>query len=191
MEMTGIQAGWSDSVIPLHSHICFYYRNDESLRRSLAFLRVGLDAPGELCVLFVGENEQPALMKILEEDYGPHIQQRIEEGKLVVLNPSPSRQEVMVKFGAGLERGMAAGFTTIRLLGYPGFNKPGWPSPEDILTMEKDCNDLATAYPAVVVCAYGPELDEEFQIAGGKLHPHVWLKEDIEPNPIYAEGGGA
>jgi MEDS: MEthanogen/methylotroph, DcmR Sensory domain len=190
METVGIQAGWSDSVIPLHTHICFYYRNEESLRKSLAFIRVGLDAPGELCLLFVGEKEQPEFLRMLEDDYGRPLEDRIQEGKLLVLNPSPSRQDVMVKFGAGLERGLAAGFTTIRLLGYPGFNKPGWPTPEDILALERDCNDVASAYPAVIVCAYGPELDDEFQVSGGKLHPHVWLKDDVEPNPIYAQDNG-
>jgi hypothetical protein len=190
MRMEGIRAGWSDAVVPLHSHICFYYQNEESLRKSLAFLRVGLDAPGELCMLFIGENKQRDMLRMLQDDYRRPVEDRIDEGKLLVLNPSPSRQEVMVKFGAGLERGLAAGFTTIRLLGYPGFNKPGWPSCSDILTLEGDCNEVASAYPAVIVCAYGPEIEEEWQIRAGTLHPHVWLKGEAEPNPLYAEGSG-
>lgn len=185
--MDGIQAGWSDAVLPLHSHICFYYRNEDSLRKSLAFLQVGLDAPGELCILFAGEEEQCDLLRMLEEGYGRPIEDRIDEGKLVLLNPSPTRQEVNVKIGAGLERGLAAGFTSIRFLGYPGFNKPDWPSPTEVMTLEGDCNEVATAYPAVIVSAYGPEAEEEWQIRGGKLHPQAWLKDVAEPNPLYGE----
>jgi hypothetical protein len=189
--MQGIRAGWSDDVLPLHSHVCFYYTNQETLQRSLAFLRVGLDEPGELCMLFADEADRPDLLSVLQQGYPGRIEDRIDGGKLVVLGPAPTRQEVAIEFGARLERGLAAGFTTIRLLGYPGFGRARWPSIEDVLCLEDDCNDVAAAYPAVIVCAYGPELEGDVLMRGLNLHPSVWLNGDLTENPLYSRAGGS
>ena len=35
----GIALGWSSEVVPLHSYVSFYYSDEQTMRRSLAFLR--------------------------------------------------------------------------------------------------------------------------------------------------------
>jgi hypothetical protein len=191
MRVRGVQAGWSDQLLPLHSHVCFYYSDDDSLRRSLAFLRVGLDVPDELCMLFADRCEQPVLLGLIQDGYRGRVSDRVDEGKLAVVSPSPTRQEVAVEFSACLERGLAAGFTAIRLLGYPGFTRPGWPSPEEILCLEDDCNEVAAAYPAVIVCAYGPGLDGDLMMGQLRLHPSIWVHGEVERNPLYRLPAGS
>jgi hypothetical protein len=191
MRLRGIQAGWSDQLLPLHSHVCFYYSDDATLRRSLSFLRVGLDVPDELCMLFADPHEQAALLALIQEGYAGHVSERMDEGKLAVLSPSPTRQEVAVELSACLEGGLAAGFTAIRLLGYPGFNRPGWPSTDEILSLEDDCNEVAAAYPAVIVCAYGPGVESDVMARQLRLHPGVWVHGQVERNPLYRQPAGS
>ena len=85
MRLQGIEAGWSEELLPLHSHVCFYYSDQDSLRRSVAFLRAGLDAPEELCVLFADTEEHGTLLALLQDGYPDRVDDRVAEGKLAVL----------------------------------------------------------------------------------------------------------
>lgn len=168
MQLAGIPAGWSGERIPLHSYVCFYYSDEDTLRRSLAFLRVGLDRPGEVCGLFADEMEQPYLVAALQEQYPAPLEDRIREGKLVVLGPRPTPEDLVVEFGDFMEAAVEAGVQVIRFLGYPGWGKPGWPAEEGQLRFEADLHKMVNAYPLVlVVCCCGLGLDGPPLLRGG------------------------
>src|SRR5690242_8085155 len=42
MDQELVALGWDDRELPLHSYVACYYLDERTLRRSLAFLRLGL-----------------------------------------------------------------------------------------------------------------------------------------------------
>jgi hypothetical protein len=181
-----IPAGWSDEMLPLRSHICYHYSNKEWLRRSLAFLRIGLDSPRELCLLFADRADHAPLLELLQEGYPRRVEERMEQGKLIVLSPAPTREEMARDFATGLREGVDAGFTTIRRL---ALDRPSWPPADVIVSMEEDVDQLAATYPAVNVCSYGPDVDSDLLLGAG-LHSHICVNGRTKVNPFYSGACG-
>jgi len=96
--------GWNSDTLPLGSHVCFYYLNEEMLKRTLAFLRVGLDDPDDFCVLFADEARSGRLLSWLEEGYGGAIQPLIDRGKLAVIGGAPTVDQTLNAIATRLAR---------------------------------------------------------------------------------------
>ncbi|HKV30770.1 MAG TPA: MEDS domain-containing protein [Candidatus Dormibacteraeota bacterium] len=168
-----VTLGWNSDTLPTGSHVCFYYLNEEMLKRTLAFLRVGLDAPTDFCVLFADENRSGRLLSWLGEGYHGEIQPLIDCGKLAVIGGAPTVDELLMAIGARLDRAVKDGYQLIRFLGFIGWGQPGWPNDRDLLEFEAKVNYAVTAYPAVIICTYGvPSLPGTSLIYGGlQTHP--------------------
>jgi hypothetical protein len=178
-----IPSGWSDELVPLRSHIS-YHANGDWQRRSLAFLRVGLDAPSELCLLFAAGADHAPLLQVLQEGYPQSVEERIAEGKLALLAPA-STGEMVAEFAIRCQEGVDAGFTIIRRLGcYPPAGTPGWPSGVELTDMEVATDQLAASYPAAMVCSYGPDVHTELKEIG--LHSHICVEGRTKVNPLYS-----
>lgn len=185
-----VSLGWSNDTLPLGSHVCFYYLNDEMLRRSLAFLRVGLDEPDEFCVLFADQARSGRLLSWLQEEHQGNIQSLIDRGKLVVIGGAPSAEELLATIGARLDRAVKEGYRLIRFLGFIGWGQPGWPDDRDLLEFEAKVNYAVTAYPAVIICTYGvPSLPGTSLIYGGLQTHSVTILGDVTErrNPYYVQ----
>jgi len=180
--------GWNSDTLPLGSHVCFYYLNEEMLKRTLAFLRVGLDDPDDFCVLFADEARSGRLLSWLEEGYGGAIQPLIDRGKLAVIGGAPTVDELLTAIGTRLDRAVKEGYRLIRFLGFIGWGQPGWPNDRDLLEFEAKVNYAVTAYPAVIICTYGvPSLPGTSLIYGGlQTHPVTMLADvTVRNNPHY------
>jgi len=109
MAVQSVTVGWGEDSLPIGTHACFYYSDDATLRRTLDFLRVGLDADGEFCVIFADASRHPALLDWLQEGYQGSVEERLREGKLALIGGAPSAEQLMAKIGARLDQAVAAG----------------------------------------------------------------------------------
>lgn len=185
-----IPSGWGDEDLPLRSHICFYYSNEDWLRRSLGFLRVGLDAPGEMCLLVADISDHAYLLQVLQDGYPNEVTERVKEGKLVVDAPVPTGKKMGQGFADRFRQAVNAGYTTIRRMGlYPHHDRPGWPSPDELVNSEVGTDELAATFPSVVVCSYGPDVDPDV-LRGENLHSHITVDGQTKLNPSYAGASG-
>jgi len=184
-----VTLGWNEDSLPLGSHVCFYYSNDETLRRTLAFLRVGLNEPGTFCVLFADEARAGRLLGWLQEEYPEDLRALIDRGKLAVIGGAATVGELLTNIGSRLDRAVKEGYRLIRFLGFIGWGQPGWPADRDLLEFEAKVNYAVTSYPAVIICTYGvPSLPGTSLIYGGlQTHPLTVLDDAaVRPNPHYA-----
>ncbi len=186
--------GFSRDTLPIGSHVCFYYSNEDVVQQSLAFLRVGLDAPEDFCVIFADRSRFASLTAWLQEGYRGEVQAEIDRGKLALIGGSPTLDGLVSKIGETLDAAIKTrGYTRIRFLGFIGWGLPNWPDEDSLLVFESTVNEVVTAYPAVIICTYGvPKLPGTSLIYGG-LRSHslaAFEGGSFEPNPFYVPPDG-
>jgi len=189
VQTANVTLGWNEDSLPIGSHVCFYYTSDETLRRTLAFLRVGLNDPNDFCVIFADEVRAGRLLAWLQEDYPEDLRALMDRGKLAVIGGAPNVGELLTNIGSRLDRAVQEGYRLIRFLGFIGWGQPGWPADRDLLEFESKVNYAVTNYPAVIICTYGvPSLPGTSLIYGGlETHPITVLDDGpARPNPHYA-----
>jgi hypothetical protein len=190
IETVNVSLGWTESTVPLHTHACFYYSDEETLRRSLTFLRVGLDAPGEFNVIFADASRHASLLGWLQEGYRGSLATAITEGRLALIGGAPSREQLLANIGSVLDGGVHRGFRLIRFLGFIAWGQPGWPDEDSLLEFESQVNSAVMAYPAVIICTYGVPTLSGGQLVNGGLatHPVVFLNDRaLAGNPLYLD----
>ena len=185
-----VSLGWNDDTVPLHTHACYYYSDEATLRSSLAFLTAGLDEPGDLLVIFSDESRFGQFKEWLAADLGDgrDIENLVSSGKLAMIGGAPTMDGLVNKIGGRLDQGISAGYQRIRFLGFIAWGEPGWPDDSTLLDFESKVNDVVMAYPSVIICTYGvPTLGGKQLIYGGlQTHPIVWLGDTrVSGNPFY------
>lgn len=185
-----VSLGWTDGSVPLHTHACFYYSDEESLRRALSFIRVGLDAPRELNVIFADQSRHASLLDWLRESHGSDVDARLASGKLVMVGGAPTRAELLAGIAGALDRGLAQGHDLVRFLGFIAWGEDGWPDEDELLQFESEVNSAVLAYPAVIICTYGvPRLSGRPLVEGAlTTHPVIFLNDRVlTGNPLYVD----
>jgi hypothetical protein len=164
-EEEGIALGWGGEPVPLHSYVSFYYSDDETMRRSLAFLRVGLDEAGTFNIVLAARDRHQGLIDEATAAHGG-IDHLVAAGKLAVVPEVPtveqiaetedttSLQELATAVGTHMQSALDAGFVRIRALGFMDWSQPGWPDLEALKRCEAQIRQVAAFFPVVVVCAY-------------------------------------
>ena len=187
-----VSLGWTDGDVPLHTHACFYYSDEETLRRSLAFVRVGLDAADEFGVIFADSSRHASLLGWLQEGYGGTLADVIADGRLALIGGAPTREELLRGIAATLDAAVARGLRLIRFLGFIAWGHEGWPDERSLLEFESQVNEAVMAYPAVIICTYGVPVLSGGQLVSGGLatHPVVFLNDrTMVNNPLYVGPG--
>jgi hypothetical protein len=189
--MNELSLGWNSDTVPMGTHACYYYSDEATLRQSLAFLRVGLDTPGEFCVIFADTSRFEQLLGWLQEGYAGDVRSLVDEGKLAVIGGASSLEDLVAKIGGRLDQATAEGHHLIRFLGFIAWGQDGWPDDLTLLEFESRVNDVVTAYPAVIICTYGvPRLSGDQLISGGLETHRVVMKDGrTVANPFYVETG--
>ena len=180
--------GWNDDTVPLHTHACYYYSDEATLRSSLRFLEAGLEHPDDLLVIFSDASRFDQFKAWLTEDVAADVEALVASGKLAFIGGAPTMDALVSQIGGRLDAGMAAGFKRIRFLGFIAWGEPGWPDDRTLLEFESKVNDVVMAYPSVLICTYGvPTLGGSQLIYGGlQTHPIVWLNDrKFVDNPFY------
>jgi hypothetical protein len=167
-DLETIPLGWSDERLPLHSVVSLYYSDEETLRRSLTFLRVGLAEPGTFCIVLADASRHQAMLDQLQEGYDGDLKQRVEEGKLAAGGGSPTFEDLARGMASRMDRALAEGYRRIRVLGFVAWGQAGWPDASALRLCEAEVNRMAAGYPAVIVCTYNvPHLPGHLMLERG------------------------
>ena len=105
-----------------------------------------------------------------------------------MIDGAPNTDDLIQKIGGRLDQALADGYGLIRLLGFIGWDQPGWPDTTAIVDFERQVNAVVRSYPAVVVCTYDiPRLTGLSLMEGGlKNHPITIMGDRIvRENPFY------
>lgn len=150
-----VALGWNDDTLPIGTHACYVYSDEETLKKGLSFVRVGLDADGEFCVIFADTSRFDQLLGWLQEGYEGDVRGLIESGKLAVIGGAPTLEGLLSNITSCLDRATADGYDLIRFLGFIAWGHRGWPDDLTLQEFESRVNAAVTAYPAIVICTYG------------------------------------
>jgi len=151
-----VPLGWSDDVLPLHTHVCFYYSDPETMKRSLAFLEVGLDEPGDFCAFLADERRHASLLGLLRQEHGRDLGTLLETGKLaaIEIGGAGAAHEAQAPVDARLDRALSDGYGRMRLLAVLSWGQSGRPETRTLKRFEAAVSRIVARYPAVVVCSY-------------------------------------
>ena len=162
-ETESIPLGWSDESLPLHSVVSFYYSDDETVRRSLAFLEVGLAEPGTFCIVLADASRHEAILDQLQRAHTGDLRELMDAGKLATVGGLPTFEDLAHAMVSRMDRALEAGYLRIRALGFVAWGQPGWPDASALKLCEAQVNKVAALYPAVVVCTYNvPQLPGDY-----------------------------
>lgn len=191
--MEEVSLGWSKGSVPLHTHACFYYSDDPTLRQTLSFLRVGLDEPGTFNVIFADTSRHQQLLDWLQDGYPRQLADVMADRRLAVIGGAPTRELLLSQIAAELDDAMGRGARLIRFLGFIAWGQPGWPDEDELLDFESQVNDAVMAYPAVIICTYGvPKLSGRQLVEGGlTTHPMVFLNDRVLHGSPFVTARGA
>ncbi|MHB8508204.1 MAG: MEDS domain-containing protein [Candidatus Dormibacteria bacterium] len=185
-----VALGWGSETVPVGTHACYYYSDDDTLHASLTFLKAGLDTEDDFCVIFADQSRFPQLTGWLAEVHGAPVDGHIQSGKLALIPGATSVEELVSSIGARLDRAIRDGYRLIRFLGFIGWGEPEWPDEESLLAFEAQVNSVVTAFPAVIICTYGvPALTGRQLITGGlQTHPVAMMGPSVAlVNPFCSQ----
>lgn len=191
-DMAQVTLGWADEAVPLHTHACFYYTDEPTLKQTLTFVRIGLDEPGTFNVIFADEKWHRELLGWLDEGYQGDLDQALEQRRLAVIGGAATRERLLMSIAAELDAAIERGAKLIRFLGFIAWGAGGWPDEDELLEFESQVNQAVMAYPAVIICTYGvPRLTGRQLIEGGLgTHPVVFLNDrTLHGSPLYIKRG--
>jgi hypothetical protein len=177
--------GWGDRTVPLHTTVSFYYTNQETLSRALAFLRAGLDEPGTFCVAAAGPGYDQRLLEQIQSGYEGELRSMLEVGKLDVVTDLSSFEAVATAMVERMDGALARGFERIRALGLVAWGQPDWLDLAALKRCEEAAHMVAAQYPALIVCVYNvPQLVGEAMLEAGD-DPAIFFGQRavIEPPP--------
>lgn len=183
-----VTLGWSQERVTLGSHACVFHSHEAGLKGTMAFLRAGLDQPEEFGVVFADQMRFASLGAWLQEGYAGSVPQLIERGKLAMIPGAATSDDLIAGIGARLDRAMADGYKVIRLLGFIGWDQPGWPDTASIVEFEHRVNQVVRAYPVAVVCTYDVSKLGGLSLMDGGLRTHpitIIGNRIVRENPFY------
>lgn len=182
--------GFSGLNVPIPSHTCLFYYDDEELRSKLGFVRIGLETDDQAVVLFGPARRLKQVLGYVEHDLGRDVKEDLANGRIVLLDDVDGEADadsLIAGIGARLDGLIARGINLIRFLGFIGWQDPSWPDHGQLLAFESRVNQAAAEYPSLVLCTYrltdvpGPML-----IYGGiETHPLTIIGQTICENPHY------
>jgi DcmR-like sensory protein len=149
-----IALGWGDRRLPVHSHVAFYFVDEDALRSCLAFLRLGLDEQGTFSILLADATKHGQLLAELQRGYAGDVDRACEEGRLVTVGLVPDFDEMGALMRGILDAVVAAGYRLVRILGLVGWGLPQYPDADWLRRCEAQVNRVVSEYPVVVVCLY-------------------------------------
>jgi hypothetical protein len=186
--LSSVSLGWSKERLALGSHACVFHSDESGLKGTMAFLRGGLDKPEEFGVVFADHKRFASLGSWLQEGYAGSIRNLLERGKLAMIPGAATSEDLIAAIGARLDRAIAEGYTVIRLLGFIGWDQPGWPDTASIVEFEHRVNQVVRSYPVAVVCTYDVSRLGGVSVMEGGLRNHpitIMGSRVIRENPFY------
>ena len=185
--MTTVPLGFGDRKVPVPSHLCIFYYDDDELRTNFGFLRAGFDAPDEAIVLFGKPERLDQIQAYLAKDLKRDIAADLKSGKLVLVGGAKDPAELLGGIGTALGALRDKGIRLIRFMGFIGWGDEQWPDMQQLLSFEATVNEAAAQFPAIVACTYNvAELPGPILMMGGiATHPLTVFGSTLCENPHY------
>jgi hypothetical protein len=185
--MTTVPLGFGDRKVPVPSHLCVFYYDDDELRSRFGFLRAGFEAPDEAVVLFGTPERLEQIQGYLAMDLGRDIAADVRSGKLVLVGGAKDPDQLLGGIGAALAALKDGGVRLIRFMGFIGWGDETWPNMQQLLAFEATVNEAAAQFPAIVACTYNvTQLPGAILMMGGiATHPLTVLGSTLCENPHY------
>ena len=185
--MTTVPLGFGDRTVPVPSHLCVFYYDDDELRARFGFLGAGFEAPDEAVVLFGKPERLEQVQGYLAKDLKRDIAADVRSGKLVLVGGAKDPDQLLGGIGAALTALKARGVRLIRFMGFIGWGDEKWPSTQELLAFESTVNEAAAQFPAIVACTYNVvELPGAILMMGGiATHPLTVFGTTLCENPHY------
>lgn len=133
-------------------HIAFLWETPDEFAEGVGFLRRGVDA-GDYAVIFGFREANEKVVAVLREN-GVDIEALLTNGRLTIMTGTDNAAAMLAGIGASFRESVDKGAPLIRLLGNLGWGKAGWPSDEDIISLEAQVTEAARLFPCLVVCMY-------------------------------------
>jgi hypothetical protein len=145
--------GITPDLVPLGSHLIYFWESDQDFVRAVRFLLPGLQTR-EHCIAFGHQEATDRVLEVLRaEGYDPDRLR--QEGALSVLRRHAAAQVTLSEISVQVEAALRAGATAVRFLGNLGMGRDPLPAGEDdVAELENRVTTLISRYPCVVVCMY-------------------------------------
>ena len=185
--MTTVPLGFGDRKVPVPSHLCVFYYDDDELRTNFGFLRAGFEAPDEAIVLFGKPDRLEQIQGYLAKDLKRDIAADVKSGKLVLVGGAKDPTQLLGGIATALAALRDKGIRLIRFMGFIGWGDEHWPNMQELLAFEATVNEAATQFPAIVACTYNvAELPGPILMMGGiATHPLTVFGSTLCENPHY------
>ncbi|HUQ42033.1 MAG TPA: MEDS domain-containing protein [Candidatus Limnocylindrales bacterium] len=185
--MTTVPLGFGNREVPVPSHLCVFYYDDDELRSRFGFLRAGLEASDEAVVLFGTPERLEQITGYLAKDLRRDIAADLASGKLVLVGGAVDPDQLLGGIGEALTALKAKGIRLIRFMGFIGWGDERWPNMQQLLAFEATVNEAAAQFPAVVACTYNVnQLPGAILMMGGiATHPLTVFGSTLCENPHY------
>lgn len=184
-----IPLGITEEVVPLGSHLLYFWQNEEEFERGVRFLETGL-LRREYCVLQGHDEVNARTLEVLHA-HGFEPEQAISEGRLTVLGRR-SAAEMMTDIAAVFDAARRMGASAIRYLGNLGIGRNPLPGggEQEICDLEAKTTAFISRFPCVLVCMYDVRSLPGRMIlnCGMKNHPFTISGEGLQENPYYISG---
>lgn len=179
--------GFGDRKVPVPSHLCVFYYDDDELRSRFGFLKSGFDAPDEAVVLFGGPQRLAQIQQYIAKDLKRDVAADVASGKLVLVGGAKDPGELLGGIGAALDGLKKKGTRLTRFMGFIGWGDETWPNMQELLAFEATVNEAVTQFPAIVACTYNVvDLPGAVLMMGGvATHPLTVFGATLCENPHY------
>lgn len=185
--MANAPLGFGDRSVPVPSHLCIFYYDDDDLRQRFGFLKVGLEAADEAVVLFGPSERLEQISRYIAKDLKRDVAADLASGKLTLVGGDPDPGRLLGGIGAALGTLKERGVRLIRFMGFIGWGHDGWPNVKELLAFEATVNEAAASFPAIVACTYNVSaLPGQILMMGGiATHPLTVVGGVACENPHY------
>jgi MEDS: MEthanogen/methylotroph, DcmR Sensory domain/Putative zinc-finger len=181
-----IPVGITEDLVPLGSHLIYFWGSDADFARGVRFLHPGFGR-GEHCVAFGHDEAIGRVLELLRSN-GFDPDKLVQNRQLTVLRRHASAQVTLSDIGAVLQGAVRAGATAVRFLGNLGVGRDPLPAGEDdVVQLEAGADALISGFPCVIVCMYDVRtLPGRLILRGGlETHPLAVCADGVRKNPYY------
>lgn len=185
---TAIPIGITHDLVPLGSHLIYFWENDSEFERGVRFLYPGLGT-GEHCIIFGHDEALERVQRVLQLK-GYDTDELIRNLDLTVLRRHASAKITLSDISDVADACLRTGATAVRFLGNLGMGRDPLPAGEDdVLELETKVSEMISRIPCVVVCMYDVRTVSGRLIMKGGLQTHrlAVCSEGVHVNPYFEQ----
>jgi MEDS: MEthanogen/methylotroph, DcmR Sensory domain/Putative zinc-finger len=147
-----VPLGIADAFAAPGDHIGYFWEDDQEFDATAGFLAAGVERD-EVCVLLGHDAANARVLAGLERRGLPADALRRRDRVHTVSGQQPA-DALLRELGSRVRSAVDDGVPLVRILGHLGWERPGWPTEREILSLEARVTAAVRNLPSVVLCAY-------------------------------------